>query len=95
MINDVIWINPVVRGSCDPFGSCGVGCCRIRIYEPNNVDYELKWCEHFDESARRCKIYETRPEGCRTYPEVRHIQRDIWHFPGCGYYLEEANVNNK
>ena len=41
------------------------------------------------QQARRCKIYESRPEGCRTYPEVRHIQRDIWHFPGCGYYLEE------
>lgn len=88
-MSEVIWINPVVKGSCDPFGGCGGSCCKMRIYQPNNVDYESKWCEHFDEPTRRCKIYESRPEGCRTYPTVRNIQYDLWSFPGCGYYLEE------
>lgn len=82
-------VNLVVKGSCNPFGGCGGSCCKIRVYEPGNVNYHLEWCEHFDELTRKCKIYETRPDGCRTYPTVRHIQNDIWIMPGCGYYLEE------
>jgi Fe-S-cluster containining protein len=88
-MSEVIWINPVVKGSCDPFGSCGTGCCKVKVYKPGNKEYDLRWCEYFDEPARKCKIYETRPNGCRTYPLVRNLQHNVWSFPGCGYYLEE------
>jgi len=88
-MKDVVWINPVVKGSCDPFGTCGGGCCKIRVYKPGNVEHTLEWCEHFDELTRKCLIYQSRPDGCRTYPTVRHIQNDIWRIPGCGYYLQE------
>lgn len=88
-MSEIIWINPVVAGSCDPFGGCGGACCKVRVYKPGNEEYDLVWCEYFDEDTRRCKIYETRPLGCRTYPQVRHIRDNIFHIPGCGYYLEE------
>jgi Fe-S-cluster containining protein len=90
-MNDTGWINPVVKGSCDPFGGCGGGCCKIRVYNEDNTDYTLQWCEHFDEPTRRCKIYETRPEGCRKYPQVNTFLKERWLIPGCGYHLEEAD----
>ena len=90
-MTNVIWINPVVKGSCDPFGGCGGECCKIRVYKPGNQEYTLRWCEHFVESTRRCGIYETRPNGCRNYPLIRNLEHDVWSFPGCGYYLEEAD----
>ena len=33
-------------------------------------------CTFFDRKARRCGIYEIRPQACRDYPGLRH----------CGYY---------
>ena len=86
-MSEIIWIDPVVKGSCDPFGGCGGSCCKVRVYKPDNVEYTLSWCEHFDEPTRRCKIYETRPEGCRTYPTVKNLTLHLI-YPGCGYYLE-------
>jgi len=85
-----IWINPVVKGSCDPFGACGGGCCRMKVYRPGNQEYDFGWCQHFDEPTRRCRIYETRPNGCRTYPEVTTLVEESLIVTGCGYYLEEA-----
>lgn len=85
---DVIWINPVVRGSCDTT-HCGAGCCRIRVYS-DSVNYTLRWCEHFQEHTRTCGIYDTRPEGCRTYPTINTFLHDLWHIPGCSYRLEES-----
>jgi len=90
-MNETIWINPVVKGSCDPFGGCNAGCCKVRVYKPGNVEYTTRWCEHFDEEFRRCKIYETRPDGCRTYPMERNLRYSQHGIPGCSYYLEEAN----
>jgi len=87
-MSEIIWINPVVKGSCDPFGDCGGSCCKVRVYKPGNKEYTLRWCEHFDEPTRKCKIYETRPEGCRTYPTLKNLLLQPI-FPGCGYYLEE------
>jgi Fe-S-cluster containining protein len=92
MISDIVWINPVVKGSCDPFGGCGVGCCQVRVFDHDAHKYNLEWCEHFETTARTCKIYETRPEGCRTYPLVRNLRDNIWNISGCGYYLEEIPV---
>lgn len=37
--------------------------------------------------VQACQVHS--PNGCRTYPQVRHIQNDILSIPGCGYYLEE------
>ena len=90
-MSDTAWVNPVVRGSCDPFAGCGAGCCKIRVYKPGNTEYTLEWCEHFDEDSRKCKIYETRPQGCRTYPTVNTFLYNRWLIPGCGYYLEESS----
>ena len=88
-MTDIIYKTPVVRGSCDPFGACGGNCCRMKVYRPGNKEYDLEWCQHFDEHTRKCKIYETRPNGCRTYPEVDTFLREEWLIPGCGYYLDE------
>ena len=84
-VAEVRWINPVVRGICDTT-VCGAACCKIRVYS-DSVNYTYRWCEHFDQDALRCNIYETRPEGCRTYPRVRHLEYN--YVPGCSYYLEE------
>ena len=89
-MREVIWINPTVKGLCNPFGGCGGGCCKIRVYRPGNVEFDLQWCKHFDEDTRRCKIYETRPEGCRTYPAVNTFLNERWLIQGCSYYLEES-----
>jgi len=88
-MSEIVWNNPVVKGSCNPFGGCAGACCKVRVFTEGVKEPTLRWCEHFDENTRKCKIYPSRPEGCRTYPEVRHIQNNIWSFPGCGYYLEE------
>lgn len=84
---DIVWINPVVRGSCTP-KVCGGACCKFRNYT-DSVNYTESWCEHFDTLTLNCKIYENRWEGCRRYPEVLSLTAFDKH-PGCGYYLEEA-----
>jgi uncharacterized cysteine cluster protein YcgN (CxxCxxCC family) len=83
---EVIWINPVVRGSCDST-KCGAGCCQVRIFDSQG-NYTIKPCEHLDTTILRCKIYDTRFSGCKIYPTVENLQREV--YLGCGYYLEEV-----
>ena len=85
---DTIWINPVVAGHCDS-QRCGARCCHTRIYTAFGVFTEQP-CEYLDTKALICTIYETRPEGCRTYPEVRNLLS--FTHPGCGYYLMEQQA---
>ena len=83
----VIWINPTVKGACDS-GRCGAGCCQVRVFDSTG-NYSIEPCEYLDTGILKCKIYETRPNGCRIYPTVENL---VSHpiYPGCGYYLEEA-----
>ena len=84
---DIIWINPVVKGSCTP-RVCGAACCKVRTYT-DSVNYtDDTWCQYFNTESFTCNIYETRPDGCRTYPWVTNLMND--KHAGCGYYLEEA-----
>jgi uncharacterized cysteine cluster protein YcgN (CxxCxxCC family) len=87
-MTDKKWVNPIVKGKCNPFGGCGGGCCKVRVYT-DSTNYTMKWCEHFQEETRTCGIYETRPEGCRKYPHVNTFLKERWLIPGCGYRLEE------
>jgi Fe-S-cluster containining protein len=88
-MNDTIWINPVVKGSCDPVGCGGAACCRVRVFKPGTKEYTLSWCEHFEQTTLKCKIYETRPNGCKIYPTVENLTSQPT-YTGCGYYLEES-----
>lgn len=82
----VIWINPVVQGSCDS-QPCGGACCQFKNYRAGQL-ISKTWCEHFDQQNLKCQIYETRPEGCRRYPDVFSLTSFPTH-SGCGYYLKE------
>jgi len=82
----VIWINPVVRGVCDS-SKCGAGCCQVRVFDRVG-NYTVEPCEYLDTAELKCKIYETRFSGCKIYPTVENLQREV--YSGCGYYLEEA-----
>jgi uncharacterized cysteine cluster protein YcgN (CxxCxxCC family) len=84
---DTIWINPVVKGFCDS-SKCGAGCCQVRVFDSNG-NYTVEPCEHLDTVILKCKIYESRFDGCKIYPTVENLQREI--YAGCGYYLD----NNK
>jgi len=77
--------NPVVKGTCDS-SKCGAICCYTKIFD-NQGKFVLEPCEYLDTVELKCKIYETRPEGCRTYPMVNNLKSYI--HPGCGYYLDE------
>lgn len=89
MTQRVIPINNLkVSGSCTP-DVCGGACCRFRVID--NTDrskFTYRWCEYFNQTTRRCTIYETRPDGCRRYPEVFSLTAFPKH-DGCGYYLSE------
>ena len=86
---DVIWINPVVRGSCDPTGGCGSACCLFKVYT-DATTYTTEWCKHYNQDPAvdlKCTIYNTRYEGCRIYPSEPKF---FLNNPYCGYYLEES-----
>jgi Fe-S-cluster containining protein len=55
----------------------------------DDKNYNLEWCEHFDQKNLKCNIYDTRPDGCRRYPDVNTFLKERWLIPGCSYYLEE------
>ena len=86
--------NPVVRGSCTPdacgANRCGAACCRVRTYSDAETFTE-SWCPYLDLVLRRCTIYETRPEGCRRYPDVLSLTA-FPRYENCGYYLAEDDV---
>jgi Fe-S-cluster containining protein len=83
---DIIWINPVVKGSCTP-RACGGACCKGRKYfDPENYTDDY-YCPHFNIEQFICNIYETRPYGCRVYPSPDSLIKE--KHAGCGYYLEE------
>ena len=87
-MSSVIWINPVVRGSCTPEGGCGSACCMFQVYT-DSVNYTMEWCKHYNQDPEvtlKCMIYENRYEGCKIYPSE---PRFFLHTPKCGYYLEE------
>ena len=90
-MSKVIWINPVVKGSCTPDGGCKSICCKFRVYT-DAKNYTLEWCQYYNQDPaviNKCMNYENRWDGCRNYPDTRVL---IEHgtYPNCGYYLEEA-----
>ena len=86
-LSSTTWVNPVVKGSCNTI-LCGAACCKIKVYT-DDKNYNLEWCEHFDQKNLKCNIYDTRPDGCRRYPDVNTFLKKRWLIPGCSYYLEE------
>ena len=88
---DVIWINPVVKGSCTPNGGCGSICCKVKVYT-DSVNYTTKWCDYYNQDPTvtlKCMNYDNRYEGCQRYPTpVAMITSPA--YDKCGYYLEEA-----
>jgi len=83
----VIWINLVVRGQCLGGLACNGGCCRVRTYTDSET-YVETFCPEYNTEHGTCNIYETRPEGCRRYPDVTALT--VSGIPnGCGYRLEE------
>jgi hypothetical protein len=88
---DIIWIDPVVKGSCTSQYGCGWACCRVRDYS-DAVNYTERWCEHFNQDPAvelKCTIYDTRPNGCARYPTPTALIIGP-HHTNCGYYLEES-----
>ena len=81
------WHNLVIKGSCTP-KACGGNCCKFRNYT-DAVNYTESWCEYFDQVNLSCTIYETRPDGCRRYPEVGSLMAFDKH-EGCGYYVAQV-----
>lgn len=51
-------------------------------------------CKHLDTKAKRCKIYDYRPDVCRTFPEP---DGGFWASinPECGYVKEETKDDNE
>lgn len=89
-MDNIIWIKPVVKGRCLGGLACNGGCCRVRTYS-DAKNYVETFCEHYNQEQGTCNIYETRPEGCRRYPEVQTLI--AFGIPqGCGFYLEEDNT---
>lgn len=88
---DRIWKNPVIKGACDS-RACGGACCKIRTYTDQHT-YTESWCPHFNQDTLKCNIYETRPEGCRRYPDVLSLTA-FDPYSGCGYYIAEADEFN-
>jgi uncharacterized cysteine cluster protein YcgN (CxxCxxCC family) len=79
-----------VRGSCVT-DKCGAVCCKFRVYDDiDKTKFTLRWCEHLNLDTRRCNIYETRPEGCRRYPDVMSLV-SFPKYEGCNYYLADVN----
>ena len=91
-MTDIVHKEPVVKGSCNT-DLCGAACCKIRVYDPGNVTYTTRWCEHFVEETKKCGIHETRPDRCRNYPTVKTFSRGFLK-PGCSYYLEEDLIEH-
>lgn len=90
-MSDVIWINPVVRGSCTPDGGCGSICCKTKVFT-DATNYTLEWCKYYNPDpavTNKCMNYENRWEGCKNYPDSR-VLMIYGIYPKCGYYLEEA-----
>jgi hypothetical protein len=89
-MTDIIWINPVVQGSCTPDAGCGSACCQFRVYTDAN-NYTVEWCQYYNTDPTvtlKCRNYDNRWPGCRRYPDERMLRMGAIP-PNCGYRLEE------
>lgn len=75
----------IVNGSCDS-SKCGAACCYVRVFDKTGK-FVLEPCEFLDTNKLKCKIYETRPNGCKMYPTVDNLNSHI--YVGCGYFIDQ------
>jgi uncharacterized cysteine cluster protein YcgN (CxxCxxCC family) len=64
----------VIIGKCNHCHQC----CGCWIYDepdqPENILPKKGWCPDLDLEAKTCRIWDTRPEGCRSFPTVRDFE---------------------
>ena len=87
-MDEVAWRDPIIVGSCTSL-VCKAACCKFRHYT-DSVTYTESYCEFLDQSTYKCTIYDTRPEGCRRYPQTDSFMTAPRH-EGCGYHMVEAD----
>ena len=53
-------------------------CCICWYYDlpdqSGDVPPRLGWCPELDLETKTCRIWDTRPEGCRAYPTIRDFE---------------------
>ena len=75
----------VVAGECN---RC-FQCCICWIYEQADQPPKKGWCSNLDLETKTCRIWDTRPEGCRSFPTVRDFE--LGAVPeACGFRLIEG-----
>ena len=84
-------IRLMLKGECNQCAQCCI-CWYYDIpNQPAEIPPRLGWCSHLDLETGECRIWDTRPEGCRKYPTIRDFEMG-WVPEGCGFKLAGDSV---
>ena len=78
-----------VVGECNRCYQCCVCWIYDRPDQPAGVLPKRGWCPNLDLEGKVCRIWDSRPEGCRNFPTVRDFE--LGTVPEtCGFRLTQG-----
>jgi len=83
---------PVV-GECNHCGECCVCWIYDQPDQPADIPPKKGWCPELDLETKTCRIWQTRPEGCRAFPTVRDFEMGAV-LKTCGFSLVTGDETN-
>lgn len=74
-----------------PCTQCGLCCQNVALSEETiNLDRHDGVCKYFDESTKKCSIYDSRPDICRV--DVQYHQRFVRFYTWEEYVQENLRI---
>ena len=67
----------IVVGECNRCGQCCVCWFYNILDQPAYAPPRKGWCNQLDLDTKACRVWDTRPEGCRGFPTVRDFELGI------------------
>ncbi len=83
----------LVVGECNHCGECCVCWIYDQPDQPADIPPKKGWCPELDLETKTCRIWQTRPEGCRAFPTERAFE--LGAVPeGCCFRLVKGGNKN-
>ncbi|WP_154021695.1 YkgJ family cysteine cluster protein [Dehalococcoides mccartyi] len=83
----------LVVGECNRCHQCCVCWIYDRLDQPTDVLPRKGWCPELDLEKKTCRIWDKRPEGCRSFPTVKDFE--LGAVPAtCGFRVVQGSERN-
>jgi uncharacterized cysteine cluster protein YcgN (CxxCxxCC family) len=80
-----------IIGECNHCAECCVCWVYDQPDQPADVPPRKDWCPELDIETKTCRIWDERPEGCRTFPTERAFELSAVP-ESCGFKLVKGGT---